>query len=128
MHQPVQQRGDDHDVAEERGPILKWTIGGQHRGALLVATHEHVGQLLARLRGELPQEQIVDEEEIRRLDAYFGENDARFGESEQRAGEYERVGAKRRGMCAVYSRLGRLIASLRQRVIFRRESPFNSNL
>lgn len=68
MHQPVQQRGNDDDIAKEGGPILNRAIGGQHRGPFLVATHEDVGQLLARLRGELPQEQIVDEEEIRSLE------------------------------------------------------------
>ena len=32
MHQPVQQRGDDHDVAEERGPIRGAAAEGEAVG------------------------------------------------------------------------------------------------
>jgi putative ABC transport system permease protein len=64
MHQPIEQRCDDDDIAEEFRPVLDRPIRGDDRRALFVAAHEHIGELVAGARREFAEEQIIDHEEL----------------------------------------------------------------
>ena len=48
VHQAVEQRRDDDDVAEEFRPVIDGSVGGDDGGELFVAAHQHVGKLVAR--------------------------------------------------------------------------------
>lgn len=64
VHESVEERGDDDDVSEEAGPVLQGSVGGDDGGGLLVTGHENVGELVTGLRGEPPEEEVVDEEQV----------------------------------------------------------------
>src|SRR2546425_10019377 len=55
MHEAIEQRGDDHHIAEQARPVLERAVRGDDGGSFFVAAHEHVGELIARVRGELAQ-------------------------------------------------------------------------
>src|SRR3972149_4298990 len=64
MHEAIEERRDHHHVAEEPGPILERPVRGDDGGGLFVPSHEHVGQFVACLGGELAQEEVVDQEQL----------------------------------------------------------------
>ncbi len=64
MHEAVEQRGDHDHVAEQLRPVFEGPVGGDDGGALFIAAHEHVGELVAGLDRQLAQEEIVDEQEV----------------------------------------------------------------
>ncbi len=49
MHEAIEQRGDDHDIAEQTRPVLERAVRGDDGGSFLVAAHEHVGELIERV-------------------------------------------------------------------------------
>ncbi len=55
-------------IAEQTRPVCKGSVRRHQCGGLFVAAHQHIGQFVARLRGEFAQEKIVDEQEIGRLE------------------------------------------------------------
>ena len=64
MHEAVEERSHDDHVAEQPPPVLERAVGGDDRGGALVAAHEHVGELVAGVRGELAQEEVVDDQQL----------------------------------------------------------------
>ena len=64
MHQAIEQRRDDNDVPEQLRPVLDRPIRRQDRGELLVSTHQHVSEFLARIQRELPQEEVIEHHEL----------------------------------------------------------------
>jgi hypothetical protein len=51
MHQAVEERGDQDDVAEQLAPVIERAVRGDDRRGLLVAAHHHIGQFFASLGG-----------------------------------------------------------------------------
>ena len=75
VHEPVEQRRDDHDIAEETCPVVDGPIGRDDGRGFLVACHEHIGEFVAGVRWQFAQEEIVDEQEFdaRDVRAQFAE-------------------------------------------------------
>lgn len=64
MHQPVDERGHDHHVAEEFRPVVEPAIGGDEGRGFLMPAHEYVGQLVGGAGREFAQEEVVDDQQL----------------------------------------------------------------
>jgi hypothetical protein len=64
MHDEIEQRCDHDGFAEQLWPVVDLTIGRDHDGELLVATHAHTGDFVTGVAWQLAKEQIVDDEEF----------------------------------------------------------------
>lgn len=53
VHQPIEQRPDDHHDAEQLGPVLETTVRGEDGRGLFVAARQHVGRFVAGADGQL---------------------------------------------------------------------------
>ena len=47
VHQTVEQRRDDDDIAEQGGPVIEWSVGSDDGGTFLIAAHQDIGELVA---------------------------------------------------------------------------------
>lgn len=64
MHDAIEQRRDEGDITEQLRPVLDRSIGRDHGGELLVATHEHISEFVTGVARQLAKEQIVDDGEL----------------------------------------------------------------
>ena len=84
VEQAIEQRRDDDRIAEQFGPVLERPIRRDDGGRLFIAAHQDFGEFVAGVGGEFAQEEVINEEEIGRLQLAAVDADlpelARFGD------------------------------------------------
>ena len=68
MDDAVEQRRSDDDVAEELAPVVHLAVRSDDERGLLLAAHQQIGEFIAGVGGEVAQEQIVDDHQLRGID------------------------------------------------------------
>lgn len=101
MQQPIEERAGRRRVAQELAPLVDRPVRGEDRAAALVAAHDDLEQVLRGGLGQLPQAQVIDDEQRHALEApqevlalaverrvgEFLEQDVRFAVEDLEAGE-----------------------------------------
>jgi hypothetical protein len=64
VKEPVENGGGGGHIADELTPILEGAVGGHEGGAVFVAAHDDLQQVLTGVLGQLLQSHIVDDEQV----------------------------------------------------------------